>query len=161
MSLGTTGSLQDMHQHRQLDVLVGTWDMLITWHGQALRGVSASFEWIEDGAFMRMHSDVEPESELAQAWGDQAPFPITAIIGADDPSGTYTYNYADGRPVHRVYEMTFDGHEWRMSGLAGPEFHQRSVAIVSADGNRIDVRYEQSTDGENWELDFEGTYARK
>jgi hypothetical protein len=150
-----------MHEHRQLEVLVGTWEIITEWHGQTLRGAAASFGWIEDGAFMRMHSDVEPDSELARAWGDQAPFPITAIIGADDPSGTYSYQYADARPVHRVYAMTFDEHEWRMSGVAGPEFHQRSVAILSEDRNRIDVRYEQSPDGENWELDFEATYVRK
>lgn len=150
-----------MQENEQLEVLVGEWEIVTKWHGQTLRGASASFEWIEDGAFMRMHSDVEPDSELAQAWGDQAPFPITAIIGADDPSGTYSYQYADGRPVHRVYAMTFDEREWRTWGVAGPEFHQRSIGTVSEDGNRIDVRYEQSPDGENWELDFEATYVRK
>jgi hypothetical protein len=144
-----------------LDVFVGEWDIVTMWHGQELRGASASFEWIEDGAFMRMHSDVEAGSELAQAWGDHAPFPITVIIGADDPSGTYGYQYADGRAVHRVYKMTFDGREWRTWGVAGPEFHQRSIGVFSEDRGRIDLRHERSPDGENWELDFEVIYTRR
>jgi hypothetical protein len=144
-----------------LERFVGTWDILTLWHGQSLRGASASFEWIEDGAFLRLRSDVEAGSELAEAWGDHAPFPITVIIGADDPSGTYGYQYADGRPVHRVYEMTLEGREWRTHGVAGPEFHQRSIGVFSEDGDRIDVRYERSADGETWELDFESTYERR
>jgi hypothetical protein len=145
----------------ELERFVGTWDILTLWHGQSLHGAWASVEWIEDGAFLRMRSDAEPDSELAQAWGENAPFPITVIIGADDPSGTYGYQYADGRPVHRVYGMSVEGREWRTWGVAGPEFHQRSIGVFSEDGNRIDVRIEQSPDGENWELDFESTYVRR
>lgn len=144
-----------------LERFVGTWDVLTLWHGQSLPGVWASFEWIEDGYFMRLRSDVEAGSELAEAWGDHAPFPITAIIGADDRSGTYGYQYADGRGVHRIYEMTFDGREWRTWGVAGPEFHQRSIGVFSDDGDRIDLRHERSADGENWELDFEVVYKRR
>jgi hypothetical protein len=144
-----------------LDKLVGTWDILTLWHGQTLPGAWASIEWIEDGAFLRVRSDAGPESELAQAWGERSPFPATAIIGADDLSGNYSYLYSDGRGVHRVYQMSLDEHEWRTSGVAGPEFHQRSLGIFSDDGNRIDLRYEQSKDGETWELDFEVVYTRR
>ena len=147
--------------HAALDRLVGTWDILTLWQGQSLRGAWARVEWIEDGAFLRLHSDAEPGSELLRAWGEHAPFPITVIIGADDPSGTFGYQYADGRSVHRVYGMSIDEREWRTWGVAGPEFHQRSVGVFSEDGNRIDVRIEQSPDGETWELDFESTYVRR
>lgn len=144
-----------------LERFVGTWDILTVWQGRSLRGAWASFEWIEGGAFLRLRSDAEPDSELAQTWGEAAPFPITAVIGADDPSGTYGYQYADGRSVHRVYEMTLEGREWRTRGVAGPEFHQRSIGVFSEDGDRIDMRYERSADGESWELDFEVTYVRR
>lgn len=145
---------------KTLDVFVGTWDILTEWHGQTLRGATATFEWIEDGAFLRLRSEMEPGSELEQAWGDSAPFPITAIIGGDDPSGTYGYLYADARPVHRVYTLRLDGREWEQWGVAGPEFHQRAIGTFSEDGNRIDVRYERSADGETWELDFDVVYTR-
>jgi hypothetical protein len=144
-----------------LDAFVGDWDILTMWQGRELKGASASFEWIEGGALMRLRSEMEPGSELAQAWGDSAPFPITAVIGADDPSGTYGYLYTDGRPVHRVYTMSLEGREWRTWGVAGPEFHQRSIGTFSEHGNRIDVRYERSIDGETWELDFDVAYVRR
>jgi hypothetical protein len=144
-----------------LDKLVGTWDILTLWHGQSLQGVWASIEWIEGGAFLRVRSDADPESEIAQVWGDLSPFPITAIIGADDLGGTYSYQYTDGRGVHRVYEMSLDEREWRTWGVAGPEFHQRSIGVFSEDGDRIDLRHERSKDGESWELDFEVVYTRR
>jgi hypothetical protein len=144
-----------------LEKLVGTWDILTLWHGQTLRGAWAEIEWIEDGAFLRVRSDADPESELAQAWGEHSPFPGTVIIGVDDLTGTYSYLYADRRDVHRVYQMSFDGREWRTWGIAGPEFHQRSVGVLSDDGGRIDLRHEQSKDGQSWELDFEVVYTRR
>ena len=144
-----------------LERLVGTWDILTLWGGKSLRGAWAVVEWIEDGTFLRLRSDAEPDSELLQEWGEHAPFPITVIIGADDPSGTYGYQYADGRPVHRVYAMSLDEREWRTWGVAGPEFHQRSIGVFSEDGDRIDVRVEHSPDGESWDLDFESIYTRR
>jgi hypothetical protein len=146
---------------QELKRFVGTWDILTLWHGQTLRGAWASIDWIEDGAFLRIRSDADADSELAQAWGEHTPFPATAIVGSDDLTGTYSYAYADGRDVHRVYQMTLDDREWRTWGVAGPEFHQRSFGVFSEDGERIDLRYEHSKDGESWDLDFEVVYSRR
>ncbi|HEX4718886.1 MAG TPA: hypothetical protein VH300_10180 [Thermoleophilaceae bacterium] len=145
----------------QLDALAGVWDMAATIGGQDLSGAWSTFEWIEDGAFLRLRADAELPADVPEELRANAPFPVTVIIGLDDSSERFGYLYADGRGVHRVYEMTLEGSEWSIWGQSGPEFFQRFFGTFSDDQNTIDARWEFSPDGETWELDFELTYRRR
>jgi hypothetical protein len=140
----------------RLDVLPGAWTTEASNGGRVLVRGTASFDWIEGGAFLVARADA---GELAPEWQGHEPFPTTAIIGADDGSGTFSYAYADARGVSRVYAMTLDGDgRWALTGRPGPDFHQRFAATVGRDA--IDGRWERSADGRDWELDFELRYAR-
>lgn len=143
----------------RLDVLVGRWT------GQPnVEGVGSArneFSWQEGGLFLRQYTDADPVPATApQAWQDNAPFPMTALIGLDDSADEFTTLYADARGVHRVYRMTFADGVWRMWRDA-PGFNQRFIGTLSADGNSIDGRWEKSPDGLDWQLDFELTYRRE
>jgi hypothetical protein len=50
-------------------------------------------------------------------WRQNSPFPIVTVIGTDDPNGAFSYLYADGRGVGRVYQMNWerseDGQTWQ------------------------------------------------
>jgi hypothetical protein len=145
----------------RLDALVGTWDMTAIVEGAPLGGSWSSFEWIEDGAFLRMRADAELPPDLPPEWRENAPFPVTVVIGLEDRTDRFSYLYADGRGIHRVYSMTFDGREWRIWGQSGPEFFQRFFGTLSDDGDHIEARWEKSRDGGQWDVDFEMTYARR
>jgi hypothetical protein len=60
-----------------LDALLGAW----------------TFEITQEGA------DLLPTTPIV--WRENSPFPIVTVIGVDDPSGAFTYLYADGRGVRR------------------------------------------------------------
>jgi len=86
---------------------VGTWD--VTGSHPLLPGRKpegrVTFELIEDGAFLRMHSKME-DAELPEG---------VAIFGTDgDAENACTMLYFDERGVARRYEVTFhaDGFEW-------------------------------------------------
>ena len=118
------------------------------------------FAWAEGGLFLRQFTDADPPAGTApRAWRENAPFPVTALIGLDDTANDFTMLYADGRGVHRVYRMTFDAGGWRLWREA-PGFHQRFFGIMSADGATIDARWERSADGRQWDLDFALGYRR-
>jgi hypothetical protein len=141
----------------RLDDLVGEWDMTV--EGAALSGGTTSFEWVEKGAFLRSFADAEiPEGS---AWAGHAPFPVVVMIGLDQLTGRFSYLYADGRDVHRVYEMSFEDGDWRIWGRPGADWCQRFIGTLADDRNRIDARWERSSDGDAWELDFELTYLRR
>jgi hypothetical protein len=140
----------------RLDVLVGEWQMDAHW----LVGGRARFEWIEDGAFLVQHANAELPADPAEGLVENWPFPITTIIGLDDASETFAYVYTDARGVSRVYDMTLDEREWKISGRRKPDLFQRFLGRVSDDGQTIDSRWEQSPDGTNWELDFEMKYSK-
>jgi hypothetical protein len=142
----------------RLDILVGRWTVQ-----PAVPGVVPAWSeaaWVDDGAFLRQVTDRDPiPDDVTDAWRGLAPFPTVCLMGLDDSVEEFTMLYADGRGVHRVYQMTFVGREWTMTRRA-PGMNQRYVGIVSEDGNRIDGRWEASEDGEAWNLDFELTYTR-
>jgi hypothetical protein len=144
-----------------LDALVGTWDMTVMTDAGPLTGAWCTFDWIEGGAFLRMRSDAELSSNVSREWRENSPFPVTVIIGLEDRTGGFGYLYADGRGVHRLYSMSFDGRDWRIWGQAGPEFFQRFHGAFTDDGSGIDARWEKSRDGEDWQLDFELSYTRR
>ena len=145
----------------RLDALVGEWEMQATVEGRRVAGGRTKFRWLDDAAFLVQRADGEPPSEdTPPEWIANSPFPVTTVIGADDASGRFCCAYADGRDVHRVYEMTLSDGVWRIWGQAGPEFHQRFEGAISDDGKTIAARWEKSRDGSNWELDFELTYTK-
>jgi hypothetical protein len=144
-----------------LEVFLGEWEVVsVLADGTRATEGTSTFEWIGDGAFLLQRGTTEVTDAAPQIWHDNAPRSSTAVIGADDRTGTYVYAYADSRDVHRVHQMTLEDGEWRIFGQAGPDFHQRFVGSFSADGNRIDGRWERSSDGKTWEPDFEGSYTR-
>jgi hypothetical protein len=143
----------------RLDPLVGRWTVQPKVDG--LGAAWTEFAWQDGGMFLRQDSDADPAPDTApQAWRENSPFPVTAVIGLDDATEEFTMLYADARGVHRVYRMTFGGGVWTIWREA-PGFNQRFTATISADGDRMDGRWEMSKDGATWNLDFELTYVRE
>ena len=134
-----------------LSVLVGTWSTVgthplvpdKTFHGRT------SFGWIEGGAFLRMHSEID-EPEIPTA---------IALFGTDDASDACSMLYFDERGVSRRYEVHVNGSEWRWWRDA-PDFSQRFVGTIAPDGRTIVGRGEYSRDGGPWEPDLALTYTR-
>ena len=81
-------------------------------------------------------------------------------IGTDDPSGGFSYLYADGRSVRRVYRMTLADGVWTIRGQAGPRFYQRFQGTFSGDGRTIAAYWERSADGQSWQRDFYIRYTK-
>ena len=136
---------------QELELFIGKWNVEISFpvdppgtiHGQA------SFEWLEDGAFliMRMGSkDTGPQFSIS-------------VIGRDDSAKNYTMLYFDGRGVSRIYQMSLEDAVWRQWRDA-PGFSQRFKGTFGEDGNSITARWEKSSDGSNWEHDFDLTYTK-
>ncbi len=143
----------------RLDVLVGRWTVRPKVPG--LGTAWTEFAWQENGAYLHQVSDVDTIPDTApKQWRDNAPFPMTAVIGLDDSADEFTMLYADARGVHRVYRMTLADGVWRMWRSA-PGFNQRFTGTVGADGRTVDARWELSTDDVTWSLDFEVTYVRE
>jgi hypothetical protein len=136
---------------KPLGVLVGTWNT-IGRHplipNTALHG-RASFEWLEGGAFLMMHSEIEEPG---------IPTGI-AIFGSDDSAGTFSMLYFDERGVSRKYEVTVADNVltwWRNA----PGFSQRFTCTLSNDARTMIGKGELSKDGLSWEKDLELTYTR-
>lgn len=143
-----------------LQVLVGRWAIEASVDGQPVGGrVWTEFRWIDDGAFLIGRADAELDETTAPEWVANSPFPVTTIVGLDDTHGTYTQLYADGRGVHRVYQMALEAGVWTLSREA-PGFNQRSTATFSPDGRTITGAWEMSTDGVTWSKDFDYVYTR-
>jgi hypothetical protein len=142
----------------RLDVLVGAWELSVP--EVDLGRARTAFEWIEDGAFLVMHSEADPPpADAPREWIENSPFPVTAVIGVDETSERFSYLYADARGVHRVYMMTLEDGVWKISRDA-PEFFQRFEGQISDDGTTIDGAWEMSRDGEAWEHDFDLRYVK-
>lgn len=132
-------------------VLVGEWKTVgehplvpnTTLHGHS------SFKWIEGGAFLIWHSEINKEE-----------FPAgIAIFGSDDATGEYFMMYFDERKVSRKYEVSFHDNIlkwWRNA----PEFSQSYTWTVTDNGNTIIGKGELSKDGTNWEKDLDLTFTR-
>jgi hypothetical protein len=134
-----------------LSVLVGTWSTIgthplvpaTTFHGRT------SFAWIEGGAFLMMHSQID-EPEIPSG---------IAIFGTDDTTGESSMLYFDERGVSRRYEVSLRDNVWKWWRNA-PGFSQRFTGTIAADGRTIVSRGELSRDGANWEPDLALTYTR-
>ena len=107
------------------------------------------FEWIEGGAFLIMHSQID-EKEIPSGIG---------IFGSDDSTGEYFMLYFDERKVSRKYEVTVQSNIlkwWRNT----PHFSQRNTLIFEDNGNTIIGKGELCKDGKTWEKDLSLTYTR-
>lgn len=136
---------------KALDMMVGEWEIEVSFpFGQpAIIHGRASFNWLEGGAFLVMHSDIE-----------RTYFPsVITVIGRDDSAETYCMLYFDSRGVSRTYEMSISNGVWEM-WRQSPGFSQRFTGTFDSDGNTITGRWKKSTDGSNWEHDFDLIYRR-
>ena len=136
--------------------LVGTWEFEPLIEGRSKGRGRATFEWIEDGAFLLERSDA---AWTDPGWLENAPGTTQAVIGFDDTTDEVVQLYADDRGVFRVYRGTLTDEEWRLQ-RAAPDFHQRFVGVFGDGGRTIDGRWETSTDGAAWELEFPITYRK-
>jgi hypothetical protein len=135
----------------ELEILVGDWDAETVFPNDppgTLQG-RVSFEWLEEGAFLLMRSEIQGEG----------PPRSLAVIGRDDASGAYSFVYYDVRGVSRVYAMRFGGGEWALEGKPR-DFFQRFRGRVAPDGRTIEGTWEKSDDGQSWDHDFALTYRK-
>ena len=115
----------------------------VTLHGRT------SFDWIEGGAFLIMHSEIEEPG-----------FPSgVAIFGTDDAANNCFMLYFDERGVSRKYDVTMTGKTlawWRDE----PSFSQRFTFVMGDDGNTMVGKGEMSRAGAVWEEDLTLTLVR-
>lgn len=133
-----------------LNILLGDWNMVGKHRllPDVLHG-HASFEWLEGGAFLIMHWEIE-EPGIPSA---------IAIFGSDDAAETYFMLYFDERGVSRRFEMTLHDNVWRYWRNV-PGFSQRVTGTFADDGNTILLVAELSEDDATWKKDLELTYTR-
>ena len=108
-----------------------------------------SFKWMEGGAFMIMHSEIDEEG---------IPSGI-AVFGSDDATEEYFMLYFDERKVSRKYNVEFKNNTmiwWRNS----PDFSQKCTLTISDDGATIISKGELSRDNNTWENDLELKYTQ-
>ena len=136
---------------KSLSVIVGKWSTVGThplFPGKVLHG-HASFDWIEGGAFLIMHSTIKNPA-----------FPKgVAIFGYDDSTEKGVMIYFDDRGVSRKYEWSFAENVlkwWRNA----PGFSQCYSWTIKDNGNTIIGKGEISKDGSSWEKDLYLTYTR-
>ena len=137
---------------QRLDAFVGGWEIAMDVPGQPGERARAetSFEWLEGGRFLIQRSTADD------------PFPDgISVIGWDEERGGCLIHYFDSRGVKRLYDLSFDGTELKMSrDVEEGDFAQRFTGRLSEDRATMDARWERSDDGVNWELDFELTYTK-
>ena len=136
-----------------LDRAVGAWTVTGShpyFPGRTLRG-RVTFERIEGGAFIRMHSKmVDPEIPEG-----------VALFGTDDGDNTCTMLYFDVRGVARTYDVTLDtdGFTWSREAPP-PQFAQRFRVTIASDGHTMESRGTMKKDGGAWEPDLSLSYVR-
>jgi hypothetical protein len=136
--------------------LIGTWEFEPLVGGTSAGRGRATFEWIEDAAFVLERSDAEWSDP---GWRENAPKTTRSVIGWDDSTNEIVQLYSDSRGVFRLYRGTLTDDAWILE-RAAPDFHQRFVGEFREGGREIDGRWESSPDGTAWELDFPITYRR-
>jgi hypothetical protein len=136
--------------------LIGTWTFEPLVDGASAGRGRATFEWMEDGAFVVQRSEA---TWTTQGWVENAPSRNWAVIGWDDSTDEVVQLYADDRGVFRVYRGTLTDEAWTLQRAAA-DFHQRFVGDFRDDGRTIEGRWESSPDGSAWEVDFPITYRK-
>jgi hypothetical protein len=139
-----------------LVLLIGTWEFEPLVEGQSMGRGRATFEWIEDGAFVLERADAEWSDP---GWVENAPASTRSVIGWDDSTDEMVQLYADSRGVFRIYPMTLTDDAWTLE-RAAPDFHQRFIGTFRDDGRTIEGRWYSSPDGTKWERDFDVTYRK-
>ncbi len=134
-----------------LDFLIGSWrtegshpDMPgTTFHGRA------SFEWVEGGAFLIMHSEID-ESEIPSG---------VAIFDSDDGAERTYMLYFDERGVSRTYDVTVGVKEMTCR-RDHPKFSQIMRLRVDGGGDLLIGSGRRSENGAAWQDDLSLTYTR-
>jgi hypothetical protein len=134
-----------------LDRAVGTWSVTGSHPylpGRTLRG-RVTFERIEGGAFVRMHSKMD-DPEIPEG---------VAIFGTDDADNACTMLYFDVRGVARTYDVAFnaDGFTWSREA---PQFAQRFHITIVNDGRAMEGEGTMRRNGQAWEPDLRLSYVR-
>jgi hypothetical protein len=134
-----------------LDRAVGTWTVTGSHPylpGRTLHG-RVTFERIEGGAFLRMHSKMD-DTEIPEG---------VAVFGTDSDDATCTMLYFDVRDVGRRYEVAFheDGFTWSRDT---PQFAQRFRITVAKDGRTMRGEGTMRKEASQWEPDLQLSYAR-
>ena len=129
---------------------IGTWQTVGTHPhlpSTVLHG-HTSFEWLEGGAFLIMHSEI-----------DEPGIPSgIAIVGSDGTRDEFSMLYFDERGVSRNYDVNVQEGVWTWSRDA-PDLSQRFTLTIQPDKQKIIGRGELSRGGP-WEPDLELTYTR-
>jgi hypothetical protein len=130
---------------------VGTWTVTGSHPylpGRTLRG-RITFERIEDGAFIRMHSKMD-DPEIPEG---------VAIFGTDDTDNTCMMLYFDERGVARKYDVALatDGFTWSRDD---PQFAQRFRVTLASDGRTMEGEGTMKKAGDEWEPDIRISYVR-
>jgi len=136
---------------KPLEVFVGEWSVELVFPADpaTIARTHASFEWLEDGAFLMMHTG---GATSGLPWS-------TCIISRDELLETYSLLYYDWRGTSRIYQMSLEQGQWKQWRNA-PGFSQRFSGTFSSDRKTITARWEISSDGEHWEHDFDLTYTK-
>ena len=143
-----------------LQRLIGTWDFDASREGAFLGRGRASFEWIEDGAFVLQRAEDVPSHDASPDWVSHSPMPVVAILGFDDSNGELAQLYADARGVFRIYRMSVTDEAWTV-WRDNPGFSQRFIGRFAEDDATIEGRWESSEDGSTWTPDFDLVYRRR
>jgi hypothetical protein len=144
----------------RLEALVGEWELQAFMGGQPVPGRGrTTFEWLEGGAFLVQHADVEYGDGAPPEWVANSPFPVTTIIGLDDATEQFSMLWADARAIYRVYQMSLRDSVWKVWRDA-PGFFQRFTGTFGEDGKTITGGWELSRDGSSWEPDLDVTYTK-
>lgn len=146
-------------EQTSLRLLIGTWEFESTKEGRFMGRGSATFDWIEGGAFVLQHVDDVPSPNADPGWIENSPMPVTSVIGFDDTTLEHSMLYSDARGVFRIYGMSLSEDSWQL-WRAAPGFHQRFIGAIQDDGQTVEGRWESSPDGSAWEPDFEMTYRK-
>lgn len=132
-------------------VLIGEWKTAGSHPG--LPGVvlsgRTSFEWLEGGAFVIMHSHIDHKD---------VPDGI-AIFGSDDSLEDLTMIYFDERNISRKCGSSLKNNVWKWWRIDN-EFSQRYTCEIQDDGKKIVAKGEMSRKGGAWEKDLELTYLK-
>ena len=139
--------------------LIGSWEFEASSEGRFLGRGSATFQWIEDGAFVIENAQDEPSDNTDPAWADHSPMPVMAMLGFDDTTAEQAMLYTDARGVFRIYRMKLTDEAWTVWRDA-PGFNQRYIGTIRDEGDTIAGRWETSANGQDWTTDFDLVYRR-
>ena len=142
-----------------LEPLVGSWTIHASINGTPTGDGTTTFEWMPGTGLLVQRSESTPDASTPPEWIEHSPFPIDAVIGADDTTGEATMLYSDARGVLRIYDVSLENGVWKIWRSASG-MHQRFTGTFSADGRTIESVWEGSPDGLTWTHDFETRYER-